>query len=269
MFLVLLLLGLFAGVLAGLFGIGGGLLYTPILFFIFNRAGIPQPQLWAVATSLLCVFITTIGSTFRQRQQKNVYWKEGLTTGFFGALGTVGGKFLASSTWYSPEIFAVLFSTILLVAAYRFIRAGKAKVNPIKDNEQENKGPISGLVSGGLGGTLATMAGTGGGIAMVPMLHTVFRKPLRKAVSISSMAIVMISLSGWSQWAFSEPVGKALSAYHLGFVDFGTGLPLVLGGMAGGFLGAYINAKVRTDWLRWGFALLAVVVAAHLLLEVF
>ena len=86
-FFILLLLGIAAGVLAGLFGIGGGILFTPILFLLFNDAGVSDPVLWTIGSSLFCTFIASTGSSLRQYRQDNFFLKEGTAVGLLGAAG--------------------------------------------------------------------------------------------------------------------------------------------------------------------------------------
>ena len=77
----LLVIGIFTGIIAGIFGIGGGVLFTPILFFLFNSAGVEQPVAWTIGTSLFCTFSAALSSSIQQRNQKNSYLKEGIRVG--------------------------------------------------------------------------------------------------------------------------------------------------------------------------------------------
>lgn len=104
-------LGFAAGVLAGLFGVGGGILFVPTL-----ALGLGLTQLHAQATSLLAILPTVIVGAWRQHRYGNVRWRDALVLGVAGIVGVAGGGFLAEST---PEhllrrLFGVL---VLLVAA--------------------------------------------------------------------------------------------------------------------------------------------------------
>ncbi|MFH5886040.1 sulfite exporter TauE/SafE family protein [Halalkalibaculum sp. DA3122] len=267
-FLILLLIGLAAGVLAGLFGIGGGVLFTPILFLLFKEAGMSQLVLWTIGTSLFCTFIAAAGSSIRQYRQDNFFGNEGLRVGLLGAAGVWAGKQVATAAFYTEQVFAIFFSLLFLYVAYRFVKRGR-------NSAREARAPRCLItlkeagITGGAGGFVAALAGIGGGSVMVPIMNLYYRIPIQKAVSVSSLAIVFISLSGWLQLAFYPAGGSSLSGYALGVVDLGAALPLSIGGLTGGFLGAFINLKVNRQYLQYGFALLALIIVVKLLSDVF
>jgi uncharacterized protein len=104
-------LGFAAGVLAGLFGVGGGILFVPTL-----TLGLGLTQLHAEATSLLAIIPTVIAGTWRQRRYGNVRWRPAVVIGLAAIGGVEGGVALAESL---PEhalrrLFGVL--TILIAA---------------------------------------------------------------------------------------------------------------------------------------------------------
>lgn len=267
-FLLLLAIGLVAGLLAGLLGIGGGVLFTPILFLLFNEAGVSQPVVWTIGTSLFCTFIAATGSSIRQFRQQNFFWKEGLQVGLLGALGVWVGKQVATASFYTEQVFAVFFSLLFFYVAYIFFQRGRAM-----NDETETASPsvdfVKASITGGAGGFVAALAGIGGGSVMVPVMNLYYRLSFQKAVSVSSLAIVFISLSGWGQFAFFSGAGPSLSGYALGVVDLGAALPLSIGGLTGGFLGALINLKIKRQYLQYGFAVLALVIVVKLLSDVF
>lgn len=266
-FVVLLALGIIAGVIAGLFGLGGGILFTPILFVVFSNAGIENPVVLTIGSSLFCTFVASIGSSIRQYRQQNFYWSEGLKVGLLGAVGVTAGKWVITSAYYSQQVFVIFFSLLLTYVSFMFIRRGRQNRESVTISEQMVRWREA-TVAGGLGGFVAALAGIGGGGVMVPLLNLVYKKSFIKAVSISSLAIVFISLSGWLQLAFNTSAGS-LTAYHFGSVDFGAALPLALGGLGGGFLGALMNLKIDRRYLQFAFSLLALAMAVKLLSEVY
>ncbi|MEX0844747.1 MAG: sulfite exporter TauE/SafE family protein, partial [Balneolaceae bacterium] len=201
--IILLLIGLIAGILAGLLGIGGGIIFTPVLYFLFDGAGVEQPVLWTIASGLFCTFIAASGSIVRQYLQDNIFWGEGLKLGLMGIIGVFLGKLVITSPYYSRTEFVIFFSIMLLYVAYMMFGRGK-------DEEDEynrvfnNLGNSQAFVTGGLGGFVAALAGVGGGGVMVPIMNLFYNQPFKKAVSVSHLAMILMVTSGWVQLAL-EP----------------------------------------------------------------
>jgi hypothetical protein len=103
-------LGVLAGVLAGLFGVGGGILFVPTL-----TLGLGLTQLHAEATSLLAIIPTVVAGTWRQQRYGNVRWRPAIVIGL-AAIGAVeGGVALAERL---PEaVLQRLFGALMIVVA--------------------------------------------------------------------------------------------------------------------------------------------------------
>jgi len=110
-------LGFVAGVLAGLFGVGGGILFVPTL-----TLGLGLTQLHAEATSLLAIIPTVAAGTWRQQRYGNVRWRPSVVIGLSAIVGVEGGVALAE---HLPEgILQRLFGALMiLVAAQIALRA--------------------------------------------------------------------------------------------------------------------------------------------------
>lgn len=265
-FIVLLLLGIVAGIVAGLFGLGGGILFTPILFLVFTNHGIEDPVVLTIGTSLFCTFVAAGGSSLRQFGQQNFYLKDGLKVGLFGAVGVMVGKWVITSPYYSETEFVLFFSALLMYVAWMFWRRGR-RGDSMVETTHAPMSWLQSLAAGGGAGFVAALAGIGGGGVMVPVMNLLQKRDFQKAVSISSLAIVIISLSGWIQLALLES-GPTLTEYYIGQVDFGAALPMAIGGLAGGFLGAMWNVRIRRSYLQVAFSILAVGMAVRLLWEI-
>lgn len=265
--LLLLLIGIVAGLLAGMMGIGGGIIFTPVLYFLFEGAGVENPVLWTVASGLFCTFIAAFGSTVRQVVQKNIFWGEGILLGLMGAIGVFAGKLVITSPYYSQTEFVIFFSIMLLYVAYMMFGRGNDKANEY-DREFKKLTLTHTFVTGGLGGFVAALAGVGGGGVMVPIMNLFYKQPFRKTVSVSQLAMTLMVFTGWVQLAFEPGAVSGITDHSIGYVDFGAALPLSFGGLTGGFGGAYLNHKIKRKYLQWGFAALATVMAARLIWSV-
>lgn len=266
LFILLVFGGIIAGILAGLFGIGGGILFTPILFMVFTSSGLETPTPWTIATSLFCTFIASISSSIQQRKERNFYWREGLLVGFLGSFGVYFGKMIVTSPHFTKDVFVSLFSILLIIVAVLFYRRSRSDVT-LQITNSSISVPKAGA-AGISGGIIAALAGVGGGIVLVPIMNLIYKLKLTKAVSISSLAIVLISLSGWIQYAFFSGTHQGLTAYTIGFVDFGSGLPLIIGAFGGGFLGVRIGHTLDQKIIQICFSVLIVIIAGMMISSV-
>jgi len=112
--LLALVLGFGAGVLSGLFGVGGGILFVPTLAFVVGLG-----QLEAQATSLAAMIPVVAFGAWQQHRVGNVRWREGITVGVTSVAGVVGGAALATSL--SDELLRDLFAGLLLVVAAQLV----------------------------------------------------------------------------------------------------------------------------------------------------
>ena len=260
LFFLLLLSGLIAGIIAGIFGLGGGILFTPILFYLFLKSGVTDPAIWAIATSLFCTFIASTGSSIQQGFYKNAFLKEGIVVGVTGTAGVYLGKKWVMSIYFTEELFVILFSIILLLVALLFFYRSHSRRVLAEEETEGQLTIVKSVSSGACGGFVASIAGVGGGIVLVPLMNLIYRLRLSKAISISSLAIVLISFSGWIQYAFFSGEQRELTSYAIGYVDFGTALPLIIGAFAGGLAGVRVGLYLTDRITQILFAILIIII---------
>ena len=109
------LLGFAGGVVGGMLGVGGGILFVPALAIVLD-----EPQIRAEATSLLAIVPVGIVGAWRQHAYGNVRWREGLLIGVLSPLGVVGGVVLANAV--SQRVLEVSFALLLLGVAAQLVR---------------------------------------------------------------------------------------------------------------------------------------------------
>ncbi|HEY7691555.1 MAG TPA: sulfite exporter TauE/SafE family protein [Gaiellaceae bacterium] len=116
-------LGVVAGVLAGLFGVGGGILFVPTL-----TLGLGLTQLHAEATSLLAIIPTVVAGTWRQQRYGNVRWRPALVIGLAAIAGVEGGVVLAE---HLPEgVLERLFGALMIVVAVQVAWRARRRTGP-------------------------------------------------------------------------------------------------------------------------------------------
>jgi uncharacterized membrane protein YfcA len=117
-------LGLVAGVLAGLFGVGGGILFVPTLTLVLGLT-----QLHAEATSLLAVLPTACAGVWRQRRYGNVRWRAALVLGVAAVAGVEGGVQIAEAL--PQHALRRLFGALMLAVAVQItFRAWRKRPYP-------------------------------------------------------------------------------------------------------------------------------------------
>jgi uncharacterized membrane protein YfcA len=109
-----IVLGLAGGVLAGLFGVGGGILFVPTLTFTLGL-----DQLHAQATSLLAILPTVAVGTWRQQRYGNVRWRAAVSLGMGGIAGVLAGGFVAESL--PQHALRRLFGALMLAVAVQIV----------------------------------------------------------------------------------------------------------------------------------------------------
>lgn len=215
--LIYLILGLVVGVIAGLFGVGGGLIIVPALVFLFEHQGISPIVIvhLAIGTSLATVVVTSISSTRAHHRRGAVQWDifKQLTPGIVvGALlGAAIADFLPAST------LRILFGIFELIVAVQIgfnLMASSQRQLPTQ--------PVISVVSTAIG-VVSSIVGIGGGAITVPFLAWC-NVGIRYAVATSSACGLPISIAGaigfmitgWNELAL--PSGSTGYLYWPAFV---------------------------------------------------
>jgi uncharacterized membrane protein YfcA len=275
---VLLALGGAAGLLAGMFGVGGGFLATPLLIFV----GIPPAV--AVASQANQVVANSVSSLQVQLRRGNVDIRMGLVLLLGGMMGSGGGvwlfnylKRIGQIDFVIAVLYVLLLSSIGTLMLYesastwlkrrRNPQAPRGKLHthylvhrlPFKLRFYKSKLYISALLPIGLGfaiGILSAILGVGGGFVLVPAMIYLLGMPTTVVIGTSNFQILFVAANV-----------TFLQAATNGTVDIVLALLLIVGGVVGAPIGSRIAARLPGVMLRGLMALLVLAVAAELLFE--
>ena len=237
------LVGLGAGFLSGLFGVGGGILMVPALVMVMHL-----DQRLAHGTSLAAVVPIAVSSTLSYAVAGEVDW----TVAAFLAIGAIGGAVLGTRLLHTlPErVLGWAFAALLIATALRMLfdqgdAAGRAPLSAV--------GAVALVVTGLASGVLAGLLGVGGGIIMVPVMVVGFDMSAALSKGTSLAVIIPTAVMGtWRNW-------------RKGNVAMATGVVAGLAGMISAF-GAGMISVGMSDALSNGlFAALLVVVATRMI----
>lgn len=182
--------GCVAGVLAGLFGIGGGIVIVPVLELTLGFFGVdPAIRMHvAVATSLAVIIPTSISSARAHHQRQAVDIAIIKRWAVYVLFGALAGAWIAAQV--HSRVLAMIFATLALLIALKMI------VLPQSRNLTDNvpRGPFVPIIPTAIG-CLSSMMGIGGGTFSV-MVLTLFNQPIHRAVGTASLFGLVISLPG-------------------------------------------------------------------------
>ena len=251
--------GAFAGVLAGLLGVGGGLVIVPMLTFIFTSQGMPGGHILhlALGTSLASIVFTSLSSLRAHHRRGAVDWLvvRRITPGIMA--GTFCGAWVAArlSTGFLKGFF-VAFAYYVALQMLLDIRPHAHRQLP---------GRAAMFAVGGVIGGVSSLVGIGGGSMSVPFLVWC-NLALRNAIGTSAAIGLPIALAGSAGYVFNG-LAAALPPGSIGFVY----LPALLGVSAASMLTAPLGARLAhtlpTVRLKKIFALLLIVMGTKLLLS--
>ena len=275
---VLLGLGAAAGLLAGMFGVGGGFLATPLLIFV----GIPPAV--AVASQANQVIANSVSSLQVQLRRGNVDLRMGLVLLGGGMLGSSAGvalftylKRIGQIDFVIAVLYVIMLSAIGLlmlgeslstyIKRRRNPEAPRGKLHthylvhrlPLKLRFYKSKLYISALLPVGLGfviGILSAILGVGGGFVLVPAMIYLLGMPTAVVIGTSNFQILFVAANV-----------TFLQAATNGTVDVVLALLLILGGVVGAPIGARLAARLPGVVLRGLMSVLILAVAGELLTE--
>jgi len=231
--LVYVACGLIAGILAGLLGVGGGIVIVPMLVFVFSWQGMPAElvQIMALGTSLATIVITSVASFRAHDKRGAVRWDiwRSITPGIL--IGTFGGGFLANAM--PVNFLRGFFVCFVYYVSIQMFLDFKPKAG------RELPGQI-GMNGVGCGiGVVSSLVGIGGGTLSVPFM-SYCNVPMHTAVGTSAAIGFPIAVAGTVSYILNGLSVPNLPPYSLGYVS----LAALAGIAAASYFTAPLGAKL-------------------------
>lgn len=184
------IVGILAGILSGLLGIGGGIVTIPCLVFLFTYLGLPPQSIMhlAIGTSLAAMVFNTLSGSYTHHKKGAVLFSIVKPMSLGILVGAVVGALIAS--FLSSKFLQIFFGVFEILLGTRFfLPDSKAS----KEHSIPSFWPLSGISA--LVTAFSTILGIGGGMVNVPIL-THFGVPVKKAIGTSSALSFLISFCG-------------------------------------------------------------------------
>lgn len=277
---VALIIGLAAGLLSGMFGIGGGIIMVPAI----QAAGLVSGDAafnQATAASLFAIIFLSPTGSYVHMRSNHLNWRYGMMLGAGGIAGGVIGSYFSKDV--PQALLSVGFALFALAMGVQMILKGRRKAAPVRPEDDEDieppedadldKPPVpaSGAEAesmvcrmpnplpylallGFAAGILAGFLGVGGGLIMVPVM-VMLGIGIHVAIGTSLMAILFT--------AGASVITKA--SFNL--LDIQVAMPLAVGGCIAAYVGAVIATRTHSKSLAGYFSVLLFAISAYMLLR--
>jgi uncharacterized membrane protein YfcA len=254
--------GAVAGILAGLLGIGGGLVVVPMLTAAFGFLGFPGDHIlhMALGTSMASILFTSLSSVRAHHGRGAVLWPVvlGISPGILA--GTFAGAWVAARL--SSDFLKVFFSVFLLYVATQMLLGVKPRAS------RELPGRAGMFGAGTVIGVFSSLVGIGGGTLSVPFLLW-HNTRAHTAIGTSAAIGFPIALAGTLGYITSGLQVQGLPPWNLGFINLTAMVGIAGASILTAPLGARLAHSLPVDRLKRIFSLLLYIVAARMLWSAF
>ena len=272
---LIFILSLVVGVLSGLFGVGGGFLMTPLLILM----GIPPAV--AVASEANHILAASVSGFLAHMRRKNFDFLMGIILLTGGVAGSILGVFLLKyllSIGYEKIFISISYVLILIVVGFYMLKESISSLKNISDGKIKKLhdhawfhglpfklkfrkshlyiSVLPPIIIGLIAGILSSVMGVGGGFILIPAMIYILGMPTQIVVGTSLMQIIFVTL-----------VSTIMHSYINQTVDVVLSSLLLLGAVIGAQIGTRVMIRLKGEQIRFLFAIIIILVATVLLLE--
>lgn len=259
LFIICWLLGAFAGTIAGLLGVGGGLIIVPVLAFVFldNHFSPDVVMHLALGTSLATIVFTSISSVYAHQKRGAVLW----SIAFRLAPGIIVGALMGAAIADQLPAHALRF----IFGIFELLVAGQMAFG-LKPNAGRHLAGSPGLfLAGSIIGCASAIVGIGGGSLTVPFL--VWNNiTMRNSVATSSACGLPIAVAGSIGFILMGWHDPALPAYSFGYIYWPAVLGIVFASVLFAPMGAWLAHRLPTNIVKQFFAVFLGILGVRMLI---
>lgn len=249
--------GSLAGIIAGLLGVGGGIVIVPILILLFTSQGYPPEHIMqmALGTSLGSIMFTSVSSFRAHHRRGAVHWDvvKGITPGIL--LGTFGGTWIAAAL--SSTFLKVFFACFLYYVAIQML----LNLKPKPSRQLPGRAGMFGV--GVLIGIVSSLVGIGGGSLSVPFMAWC-NIPVHHAIGTSAAIGFPIAVAGTLGYIVNGLSLPDLPAANLGFLNLPGLFGIAVFSMLTAPLGARLAHQLPVVALKRVFAVFLILMATRM-----
>lgn len=259
-FLLFLGLGCVAGFLAGLFGIGGGMIIVPVLFSTLTLQGvdISVAMHMALATSLATIVVTGTNSALAHHKQHHIHWPTAKALIPFLILGSMVGVGVAN------QLSGYTLSRLFMV--FLFVMSVYIWLSPEPTQEVFRVANWRWKFAASVMGALSAVLGVGGALFMLPFLKSK-GMVIRYAIGTTAACGVPLALTGALGYILvgGDDLSAKVPGWSLGYVNLTAFLGIVLTSSVFSRIGAKVVAKLPAKWTKRAFAVFLWILVSSLI----
>lgn len=261
--LLYLVVGAFAGILAGLLGVGGGLIIVPILNFTLAMQGIPDGliQHLALGTSLASIMFTSVSSFRAHSKRGAVLWQPVV---FRITPGIITGTLIGS--WVAAGLSSTFLKGFFVCFLYWVAAQMLFNFKPKPSRDLPGNAGMFGV--GNLIGAVSSLVGIGGGTLSVPFMAWC-NVPIHTAIGTSAAIGFPIAVAGTIGYIFTGLSVPDMPAYTLGYIYIPGLIGIVAASMLTAPYGVRLSHSLPVPKLKRIFAVLLLVMATRMLWSLF
>lgn len=260
------LFGAVGAFLSGFLGVGGGIIYIPVLDYFLSKMGMQNGTLVKaiLANSLFAIIFSGSVSSYNQYKLGNFYPKQILQTAIPGMLSAfILTYFIKNGTWYSKEIFNYVFASMLFVVVFRMF-ASTPIVKPAHHESPKWHYNLTGFFAG----LVTAFSGLGGGVVMTPVFTDLLKQNIKKASSISNGVIPLFAIVVGIYNLTGTPE-MYVHTWQKGYIVLPIVLPMILATFIFAPMGVKVAHRTSKQVIRITFASFTSLIFIKLIYEIF
>lgn len=234
--IMLIATGVLVGTASAFFGIGGGIVIIPALYFLFEQL----PASSVIATSLGSIFINSLINNWNfHRRGQGVDKEHIIFIGISCAIGGLSGSYLVQ--FINDEYLKILFGSVLLLVAIKSILSKKIEITSSGNSPKK----ILFLITGFGGALLSSLTGLGGGAIFVPLYLTFVKLPGKRVSPYSNLSMSFATFTGLIPHLFYKQDFKDLPTWIGKFSIGNVAIPIIMFLFIGAFIGSPVGIRIN------------------------